>query len=387
MILIVDDKIENITALKKILESHQFQVDSALSGQEALRKILRTPYELVILDVQMPDMDGFEVAEAISGFSKTSKIPIIFLSAVSISKEFITKGYDSGGHDYLVKPFDPDILVLKIRTFIKLYRQANALSIMQLNLMEEIEQRKIAESKKDEFISIASHELKTPLTSVKGYMQLAERSLQGDEKDSALKFLNRSSSQINKLDTLIGELLDISKMASGKLDFNFSDFRFEPFLDNVIDVFQRSNPEWHIVRSGYADVMIHGDNMRLEQVLLNYLSNAIKYSKGSDKVYIHVETLPGNEIRVSVKDDGIGISKEDQANLFEKFYRVAQSSNKYQGLGIGLYICSEIIRCHQGSYGVESEPGQGSTFYFTLPFPPIKPTQTSTAYHDNQGKQ
>jgi two-component system sensor histidine kinase/response regulator len=367
MILIVDDKIENITALKKILESHQFQVDSALSGQEALKKILRNTYELIILDVQMPDMDGFEVAEAISGFSKTSDIPIIFLSAVSISKEFITKGYDSGGHDYLVKPFDPDILVLKIRTFIKLHRQANELSRMQQVLMEEIEQRKIAEAKKDEFISIASHELKTPLTSVKGYMQLAELSLQGDEKDSAIKFLNRSSNQINKLDILIGELLDISKMASGKLDFNFTDFRFEPFLDNVIDIFQRSNPEWHIVRTGYADVTIHGDDMRLEQVLLNYLSNAIKYSQGSDKVYIHVEAPSSMEIKVSVKDEGIGISKEDQANLFGKFYRVVQSSNRYQGLGIGLYICSEIIRSHHGSYGVESELGQGSTFHFTLP--------------------
>jgi signal transduction histidine kinase len=367
MILIVDDKIENITALKKILESHQFQVDTALSGQEALKKILRNAYELIILDVQMPDMDGFEVAEAISGFSKTSDIPIIFLSAVSISKEFITKGYDSGGHDYLVKPFDPDILVLKIRTFIKLYRQANELSRMQQILMEEIEQRKIAESKKDEFISIASHELKTPLTSVKGYMQLAELSVLGDEKDNALRFLDRSSNQINKLDILIGELLDISKMASGRLDFNLNDFRFEPFLDTVIDIFQRSNPEWHIIRTGYADIMIYGDEMRLEQVLLNYLSNAIKYSHGSDKVYIHIETLPSMEIKVSVRDEGIGISTADQANLFKKFYRVAQSSNKYQGLGMGLYICAEIIHSHRGSYGVERELGEGATFYFTLP--------------------
>ena len=367
MILIVDDKIENITALKKILESNQFQVDTALSGEEALKKILRNNYELIILDVQMPDMDGFEVAEAVSGFSKTSDIPIIFLSAVSISKEFITKGYDSGGHDYLVKPFDPDILVLKIKTFIKLRRQANELSRMQQVLKEEIEQRKIAESKKDEFISIASHELKTPLTSVKGYMQLAELSVQEDEKDNALKFLYRSSNQINKLDILISELLDISKMASGKLDFNFTDFRFEPFLDNVIDIFQRSNPEWHIVRTGYADVTIHGDDMRLEQVMLNYLSNAIKYSQGSDKVYIHVEMLPSMEIKVSVRDEGIGISKEDQAYLFGKFYRVVQSSNKYQGFGMGLYICAEIIRSHNGMYGVESELGKGSTFHFTLP--------------------
>lgn len=367
MILIVDDKIENITALKKVLESHNFVVDTALSGHEALKKILRQSYQLIILDVQMPDMDGFEVAESISGFSKTNDIPIIFLSAVNISKDFITKGYASGGHDYLVKPFDPDILVLKIRTFIKLYEQTLELSKMQEVLMEEIEQRKRAELKKDEFLSIASHELKTPLTSVKGYIQLAEMSVQSNEKENALNFINRSSSQLKKLDTLISELLDISKMTTGNLEYHFSDFHFEPFLDNVIDVILRSNPGRNIIRNGYADFVINGDEFRLEQVLLNYLSNAIKYSTESAPILIDVETISPEEIKISVKDSGIGISKADQANLFGKFYRAPQSSSKYQGFGMGLYICAKIIEMHQGTYGVESTPDKGSTFYFTLP--------------------
>lgn len=367
MILIVDDKIENITALKKILELHHFVVDTALSGKEALRKILKQSYELIILDVQMPEMDGFEVAEAISGFSKTSDIPIIFLSAVNISKDFITQGYDSGGHDYLVKPFDPDILVLKARTFIKLYEQKNELAKMKYELLEEIEQRKKAESKKDEFISIASHELKTPLTSVKGYMQLAELSVKSDEKENALKFIDRSSNQLNKLNALIVELLDISKMETGNLNYNFSEFGFENFLDNVIDVFQRSNPQWNIIRSGKADISLSADEFRLEQVILNYLSNAIKYSEETDSIYIDIALLDSKEIKVSIRDNGIGISKEEQPFLFGKFYRVPQSSHKYQGLGMGLYICAEIIQKHGGSYGVESDLGRGSTFHFTLP--------------------
>jgi len=366
MILIVDDKIENITALKKVLESHNFIVDTALSGQEALKKILRQSYQLIILDVQMPEMDGFEVAESISGFSRTNDIPIIFLSAVNISKEFITKGYASGGHDYLVKPFDPDILVLKIRTYIKLYEQTLELSNMQRVLIEEIEQRKKAELKKDEFLSIASHELKTPLTSVKGYIQLAEISVLGDEKENALNFISRSSNQLKKLDTLITELLDISKMTTGNLEFHFSDFHFEPFLDNVIDVIHRSNPGRNIIKGGDIDFVLNGDEFRLEQVLLNYLSNAIKYSSEPHPVYIDV--VKGEDaITVSVKDQGIGIDKADQANLFGKFYRATQSSSKYQGLGMGLYICAEIIEKHGGTYGVESEPGEGATFYFTLP--------------------
>src|SRR3954453_11711288 len=116
MILIVDDQKENIFSLKSILEIHKFMVDTAASGEEALKKILKNTYSLIILDVQMPGMDGFEVAEAISGFSKSRDIPIIFLSAVNTDKKFITKGYASGGIDYITKPFDPDILILKVKT-------------------------------------------------------------------------------------------------------------------------------------------------------------------------------------------------------------------------------------------------------------------------------
>jgi two-component system sensor histidine kinase/response regulator len=368
MILIVDDKSENITALKKVLESHRFTVDTAMSGEEALKKVLKNTYQLLILDVQMPDMDGFEVAEAVSGYTKTSNLPIIFLSAVNISKEFITKGYDSGGHDYLVKPFDPDILVLKIKTFIKLQKQAAELTRIQNILLEEIEQRKEAEAKKDEFISIASHELKTPLTSVKGYMQLAEISVHEDEKENALKFIYQSSNQLNKLNKLVTELLDISKMESGQMDFNFSEIHLGSFLENTLDIFTKSNPEWELVRHGEADFAVVADPIRLEQVVHNFLSNAVKYTRDSKRV--HVEVSPDNEtnsVKVSVRDEGIGIAPELRERVFDKFFRVEQTSFKYQGLGMGLYICAEIIRRHSGSYGVESTPGEGSVFYFTLP--------------------
>ncbi len=142
MILIVDDKPENLFALKKLLEVHSFNVDTASSGEEALKRVLKNSYALIILDVQMPGMDGFEVAEAISGFSKGKDIPIIFLSAVNTDKKFIVKGYSSGGIDYVTKPFDPDILLLKVKTFYRLYEQSRELSEMQVALRQEIEMRK-----------------------------------------------------------------------------------------------------------------------------------------------------------------------------------------------------------------------------------------------------
>src|SRR5579872_1342650 len=163
MILIVDDKPENIFSLKTILELHSFPTDTALSCEEALKKILRQSYALIILDVQMPGMDGFEVAEAISGYSKARDIPILFLSAANTDKKFITKGYTSGGSDYITKPIDPDILLLKVKTFYRLYEQNRELNHIQASLRSEIEFRKKVEGeleeamkRKDEFISIAS---------------------------------------------------------------------------------------------------------------------------------------------------------------------------------------------------------------------------------------
>ena len=145
MILIVDDRAENILSLKKILELHAFDVDTADSGEEALKKILKNEYYLVILDVQMPGMDGFEVAEAISSLNKTKDIPILFLSAVNIDKKFVARGFQSGGIDYLTKPFDPDILILKVRTFYRLYQQTQALKMAHQSLQAEMEIRKKTE--------------------------------------------------------------------------------------------------------------------------------------------------------------------------------------------------------------------------------------------------
>lgn len=363
MILIVDDKAENLIALSKTLESRGFYIDTALSGEEALKKVLKNTYELIILDVQMPGMDGFEVAEAISGYSKTADIPIIFLSAVSVSKEFITQGYASGGRDYLVKPFDTDILVLKIRTFIRLNQ-------IQQSLQTEIEQRKLAESKKDEFISIASHELNTPLTSVKGYLQLAENSLEKQRLDQAKVFLERSKKQVNKLNNLVADLLDTTKIASGKLKFNYEHFELAPFVASAVESIRHSYPGKKITVTGgdLSGISILGDENRLEQVLLNYLSNAIKYAPESDEVTVEVLLLmPEKQLLVTVIDRGIGISKERQLQLFEKFYRVEENANRFQGLGMGLYICAEIIKRHQGTYGVKSEIGKGSRFYFQIP--------------------
>jgi two-component system sensor histidine kinase/response regulator len=372
MVLIVDDKPENIFSLKTILELHSFPTDTALSGEEALKKILKNSYALIILDVQMPGMDGFEVAEAISGYSKGRDIPIIFLSAANTDKKFITKGYTSGGIDYITKPIDPDILLLKVKTFYRLYEQNRELNRIQANLRSEIEFRKKVEGElqeamknKDEFISIASHELKTPLTTIKAYVQLLDRSI--GEGDDSRMFVERALVQVNKLDSLIMDLLDISRIESGKLKFNKKIFNFEGMLANAAETIRQTYPDYRIIRKGQASIGVFGDEMRLEQVVINYLTNAVKYSPDNKEVYIESSIGPDNNLIVLIRDFGIGISKEKQSEIFSKFYRVEESANQFQGLGIGLYICAEIVRRHDGHYGVESEPGKGSAFYFSIP--------------------
>jgi two-component system, sensor histidine kinase and response regulator len=384
MILIVDDKPENIFSLKTILELHSFPTDTALSGEEALKKILRQSYALIILDVQMPGMDGFEVAEAISGYSKARDIPIIFLSAANTDKKFITKGYTSGGSDYITKPIDPDILLLKVKTFYRLYEQNSELNRIHASLRSEIEFRKKVEDelqeavkKKDEFISIASHELKTPLTTIKAYVQLLERDISGD--DPTKLYVDRALVQIRKLDNLIVDLLDLSKIESGKLKFNKKLFEFESTLSNAIEMIRQTYPEYRIVRMGTADIQLYGDETRIEQVIINYLTNAVKYSPDNKEIHVEATVRPDGRLFVLVRDFGIGIKKDHQSNIFSKFYRVEETANRFQGLGIGLYICAEIIRRHEGEYGVESEPGQGSAFYFSVPVLQGPALQAATA--------
>ncbi|MBC8987169.1 hybrid sensor histidine kinase/response regulator [Pedobacter sp. N36a] len=367
MILIVDDTPENLISLKKVLEKHNFEVDTASSGEEALKKVLKNEYVLIILDVQMPGMDGFEVAEAISGYSKAKETAIIFLSAANTETKFITKGYSSGGLDYITKPVDMDILLLKVKTFYRIYEQSRKLIEIQKALLDEIEFRKQAERKKDEFISIASHELKTPLTSVKGYVQLLERSIDKGDVPTLKKHLAKAQVQLEKLNELITDLLDISKIESGKLKFNKQPFVLDDLLDSVIEIIHQSNPEFKLLKTGTVSREICGDEMRIEQVIINFLTNAIKYSPGTSEVHINVEDR-GESVYVGVRDFGIGIDEELQKNVFEKFYRVEETAIHFQGLGIGLYISAEIITRHGGEVGVKSIPGEGSEFYFNIPF-------------------
>ena len=234
-----------------------------------------------------------------------------------------------------------------------------------MSVFVDITERKRMEQKKDEFISIASHEMKTPLTTAKAYLQLLQLSLDKVNTTANL-YAKKATLSVNRLNELVNELLDVSKIQHGKLDYHISSFNFNEMVDITLEDVQQTSPKHAIVKTGKVHQQVVGDKDRLQQVIINLLSNAIKYSPDSLDIYINIADQD-NEIKVSVKDNGIGISQEHLDKIFDRYYRVEEHAIQFQGLGIGLFISYEIIQRHKGKLWVESELGKGSTFYFTLP--------------------
>ena len=232
----------------------------------------------------------------------------------------------------------------------------------------DLAKSKELDKKKDEFIGVASHELKTPLTSIKGYAQLLEDALieEPENPELAKLYIKKTQHQINRVCELVDDLLDVSRIQAGKIMFNISEFDIGELVDEVTEGMQHTAKHFPIEIENRLSQIVKGDKMRLEQVLTNFISNAIKYSPKACPVYINMNKEK-DEVLIAVKDFGIGIPGQDLKKIFDRFYRVENLMKNVPGLGIGLYISAEIIKRHHGRIWAESEPGKGSTFYFTLP--------------------
>lgn len=229
----------------------------------------------------------------------------------------------------------------------------------------DIHEQKLREEKKDEFISIASHEMKTPLTTAKAYLQMLECLLDEDNAEAKL-YAHKASQAVNRLNELIGELLDVSKIRLGKLNYTITTFNFNELIASTVENMQLTTQSHTIIKTGSVKDNVSGDKERLQQVIINLLSNAIKYSPGEKEVFVSIDQ-DGDSIKVSVKDKGIGIAAENLNKIFEKYHRIEDHAVQFQGLGIGLFISYEIIQRHNGELWAESEPGKGSAFHFRIP--------------------
>ncbi|WP_295668014.1 ATP-binding protein [uncultured Mucilaginibacter sp.] len=231
---------------------------------------------------------------------------------------------------------------------------------------QEKVRRAAAEAKKDEFFNMVSHEFKTPLTNIKAINQLLEKTT--DRANKHFPFILNAGHSIKRLEKLIADLLDVTKINSGQIDLNIAAFYFPDALTNSIANIQLTANNHEIMLENSTDILYAGDQFRIEQVLVNLLTNAIKYSPDANKVLVKAKVESGDLV-VTVQDFGIGIAKNEIDQLFQRFYRVSETAMLFQGVGLGLYIASEIVKKHKGTFFIASEPGEGSSFCFTLPLP------------------
>ena len=355
-ILLVDDRPENLLALEGILKPLGARLVKARSGEDALLHLLRETFAVILLDVQMPRLDGLQTAQLIKQREQTRHIPIIFITALSRETAYVFKGYEQGAVDYLLKPIDPEILRAKVRVFCDLFVRG-----------ELIRKRSFESDVKDVFLADVVHELKTPLAAAKAQAQLALHQL-GEQRTDAttVRALRLISQQIDRLNRLVGDLLEASRLESGSIELEPAELDLAALLEEMRNRMQPLGDRHPIRVTSPEKLPITADRDRLEQVIANLLSNAIRYSPDGGPIDISAGVV-GNRVHIQIRDSGLGIPKEHQQLVFERFGRAHGSA--FGGLGLGLAISRGIVERHGGRIWIESsgKPGEGSIFHVELP--------------------
>ena len=384
-LLIVDDLPENLLALDALIKREDRTVYKALSADEALSLLLQHEFALAILDVQMPGMNGFELAELMRGTEKTKNIPIVFVSAAGRELNYAFKGYESGAVDFLHKPLDIHAVKSKVNVFVDLYRQSKAMK-QQVEALEQSrrEQQALLERlqatqnelqqavrMRDDFMSIVAHEVRTPLNGLiletqLRKMHLARGNAAAFSLDKMHTMVDRDERQIKSLIRLIEDMLDVSRIRTGKLSIRPSRFDLAQLVRNLLQGFaaQIEAAECSVSLDAPEPVEGDWDEFRIEQVVSNLLTNALRYG-GRSPIQVRVYR-EDDEARVEVQDHGIGISAENQKRIFQQFERVS-AKTVVAGLGLGLFISEQIVAAHGGSIVVESEINEGALFRVCLP--------------------
>lgn len=416
-ILIVDDEPKNLTVLESILDESDYRLLRATSADEALLMLVSEEFALLILDVRMPGMTGFELAQMIKQRKKTSRIPIIFLTAYYHEDQHILTGYESGAVDYLHKPVNPTVLRSKVATFAELHRKSRELERVNQALLLEIAQRskieerlrdlneklethvaertqalvnaeavlRDADRRKDEFLATLAHELRNPLAPLTTGLEIIKHNVDEPSKQAAQIMMER---QLQHLVRLVDDLLDVARINHGKIDLKKNHITLQSVLDHAVEMTRpliESTSQQLKISKPETPIWIYGDLTRLSQVVGNLLNNAAKYTPSEKSIELSASSNDGYAV-IRVQDEGVGIPKEMLPKVFEMFGQVNRTIDLARGgLGIGLSLALKLIEMHDGDIVVESKGvNQGSMFTVRLPLAQPIPQAIHSSSHNNR---
>ncbi|MGB7378857.1 MAG: response regulator [Rivularia sp. (in: cyanobacteria)] len=382
-ILIVDDNLENLKILSATLSEHGYKVQSVTSGSMAFTVTQLTPPDLILLDIKMPDMDGYEVCKQLKECQKTCDIPIIFLSALDNVSEKV-RAFKVGGADYITKPFQVEEVLVRVKHQLTILRLSRQIKAQNQQLQHEIIERRKAEiaaisasEAKSNFLANMSHELRTPLNAIIGFSKLmSKNSLLNAEQQENINIIHRSG---NHLLELINDILELSKIEAGAVELDEKEFDLYFLLENIKEIFQikleRKNIQFNIIVASNVPQYIYADAKKLHSCLSNLIGNAIKFCfQGKITLRVSFVDELKDERNISdsyrllfqVEDTGCGISPSELDNLFDAFTQADAGRKSLQGTGLGLAITRKFVQMMKGEIQVTSTVGKGSVFTFDI---------------------
>ncbi len=360
-ILIVDDVMSNVLLLKILLTNEKFQVCTANCGNACIEQARKEHPDLILLDVMMPDINGFDTAVIMKKDDELKDIPIIFLTALNTPQDLV-KGFQVGASDFLTKPFNKEELIMRVMQQISLVAAKRIIEKQNKELKATLNNR-------DKMYSVIAHDLRSPMASIRMVLNLVVQSTSADTVGPELyTLLDQANRESEEVHDLLDNLLKWTKSQTGRLNVVLQDLDLNDIIPGVVEIFEMIAQTKHItldLQKTEAPLKVHADNDMLKTVLRNFMSNAIKFSPENSTIQILMAN-EGDFARVSVKDQGVGIAADRLDTIFHKG-ETTYGTGGEEGSGLGLQLCQDFARKNGGDCYVESVEGQGSTFSFTVP--------------------